>query len=95
MRDKWGTTRGVGCADGTRKQLAGAPHVAPHYWLTVAKFASYEMPRAIHLEAVPWTAAAGLLTASLKLQRRGVLAKYADVVTAMYRCDSMWTTEFH
>lgn len=53
------------------------------------------MPRAIHLEAVPWTAAAGLLTASLKLQRRGVLAKYADVVTAMYRCDSMWTTEFH
>ena len=52
----------------------------------MVKFASYEIPRAVHLEAVPWTAAAGLLTPSLKLQRRGVLAKYADVVAGMYRC---------
>jgi long-chain acyl-CoA synthetase len=49
-----------------------------------ATFRSYERPRAIALVADDFTVENGLLTPSLKLKRREVIAKYQSVLDGLY-----------
>ena len=48
------------------------------------QLASFEIPRAIHLEADPFSVENDLLTPTFKLKRTEVRAKYRDVVTRLY-----------
>jgi fatty acid CoA ligase FadD9 len=45
---------------------------------------AFEMPRAILLEAEPWTVASGLVTGTFKLRRPRLEAKYSAAITELY-----------
>ncbi|MDR2299395.1 MAG: AMP-dependent synthetase/ligase [Comamonas sp.] len=49
-----------------------------------SSFAKYAVPRAVHLVLEPWTIDNGLMTPTLKLKRKNLMAYYAQAVEQMY-----------
>lgn len=50
-----------------------------------ARIKGFEFPKAIHLEADPWTAENDCMTPSLKLKRPQLQKKYQKDIDAMYQ----------
>jgi long-chain acyl-CoA synthetase len=66
---------------------AAAQRAVLHDLQTTAKakrLATFEIPRAVHLEPTPFSVENDLLTPTFKLKRHEVRAKYRDVVAQLY-----------
>ena len=62
--------------------------IALGYCRDVAKesgFSALETPLSVHIETQEWTIQNKLLTSSLKQKRKALVAKYRDVLDAMYK----------
>jgi long-chain acyl-CoA synthetase len=81
----WATEQAL---DGDLETLCKDPRVNAHFRGLVAEimdqFSRYERVRAVTLVPREFTQEAGELTPTLKLKRRVLLAKYADVIEQMY-----------
>ncbi|MEB5965256.1 long-chain fatty acid--CoA ligase [Comamonas testosteroni] len=59
-------------------------------------FARYAVPRAIHLVRDSWNIDNGLMTPTLKLKRRNLMARYEDAIGQMYaKPAESWKTKDH
>jgi long-chain acyl-CoA synthetase len=83
----WAQARGI--AFGSLAELAGHPDVLKEVGTAVeeanAKLARVQQVKKWRLLPVEWTAETRELTPSLKIKRRVIHAKYADVIDSMYR----------
>ena len=74
--------------DGDSSTLCADPRVVAHFDEVVAtimeRFSRYERVRKIALVPDEFTQEAGELTPTLKLKRRVLLARYADLIDALY-----------
>jgi long-chain acyl-CoA synthetase len=81
----WARDKGIA---GNLRALCGHPEVRAHYERIVADrmdaFSRYEKVRKFELVSEEFTQEAGELTPTLKLKRRVLLSRYADLIDGMY-----------
>jgi len=81
----WARDKGIA---GNLRALCGHPEVRAHYAGIVADrmdaFSRYEQVRKFELVSEEFTQEAGELTPTLKLKRRVLLSRYADLIDGMY-----------
>jgi long-chain acyl-CoA synthetase len=84
---KWAGERGLDT--GAVPELLKRPEVQALYREQIAEHTKsakgYERPQKFLLVGEEWTTANGMLTPSLKLKRRAVLAKYGEALEELYR----------
>jgi len=51
---------------------------------TAQRLAKFEIPKAVHLIAEPWTPESGLITAAMKLKRKALGDAYSSEIVNMY-----------
>jgi len=73
-----------GTADDVGKDPAVADEIAAAVAAVNARFSAVEHLRRITILGEEWLPDSDVLTPTMKLKRRGVLAKYADAIEAMY-----------
>ena len=79
----WASERGIAIADPTSDERVRAL-IQGELDREAAAFRGYERPRACLLVDQPFTVENGLLTPTLKLKRREVLARYGPALEALY-----------
>ncbi len=84
--ESWARENGI---EGDLPELCRDPRVIQHFQAavesTMQSFSRYESVRKFTLIPEEFTQEAGELTPTLKLKRRVLLAKYADIIEEMYR----------
>jgi long-chain acyl-CoA synthetase len=84
--EDWARQQGIHAR--TRQELVSAPQVVAMYGEIVAavnsKLANFETVKRFRLVAEEWTLENGELTPSMKLKRRVITARYAELIAGLY-----------
>lgn len=83
---KWGKENGISANDNS--ELIANPKIIEQVWGEVNRlnmgFGNYEKVKKIELCSEDWSIATGEMTPTLKLKRKIILKKYADLVSRIY-----------